>query len=354
MHIAQKMIGGANKYFEYSNIFYIFEMFNSDLKMLKNIKRYDINKCAIIIGIVVIFIIIILSICNVNKITLSDNISILSVLSFLFMIIIFVIQTKISNSQTVILNSINEQVSFVPIIFPNSIEKVIFLIQRYKNEKQKQYYLHIYTDVPGYAIFSNNTLWNEFYQALNDAKKDFCIKWHFYSDKKLDEHIDKQFNSWRSFDKKRIKRKIDESIRNIYSRHSPCTYKLINTCRSSKSTDCDCKIIRTIRAEYNSTEPVEKDVDSIKKRVKELHQFAIEQIQELSKDGNVEIKQISNDLPFFAWIFMEGNSNNLDPVAGIVSYSFYNTNGEEREKGFMTKDKALLKILYEIINQAAN
>lgn len=320
--------------------------------MLKNIRYHYACKCAIIIGIIVLIIIYIVY--YVKKITLCDEISILSVvvscISLALMIIIFCFQTKISNSQTVILNSINEQLSFVPIIFPNSIEKVMFLIRQYKNEKQKQYCLCIYTDVPGYAIFSNNKLWNEFYQALSNAKKDFCIKWHFYSDKKLDEHIDKQFNSWHSFDKKQIKRKIDESIRNIYSRHSPCAYKSTNTCRSKKSTDC--KIIRTIKAEYNSTEPVEKDVDSIKKRVKELHQFAIEQIQELSTDGNVEIKQISNDLPFFAWIFMEGNSNNLEPIAGIVSYSFYNTNGEEREKGFMTKDKTLLKILYEIINQS--
>lgn len=284
--------------------------------------------------------------CYVKKITLCDEIEISSVaisfISLVLMVIIFGIETKISNRQTEILDSINEQLSFVPIIFPNSIEKVMFLIRQYKNEKQKQYCLCIYTDVPGYAIFSNNKLWNEFYQALSDAKKDFCIKWHFYSDKKLDEHIDRQFQSWYSFDTNKIQTRIKKSISNIYNRHSPCSYKSI--CKSTISTDC--KIIRTIWDECSSGS-IKGDVDSIKTRVKELHQFAITKISELNAEGgDVEITRISNDLPFFAWIFLK----KLTPIAGIVSYSFYNANGEEREKGFMTKDKKLLEILYDIIN----
>ena len=316
--------------------------------MSKNIKHYY----APIIGTVVLFmlIIIILIVLDANSILLTDSISYLSlaisVISLVFMIIIFGIETKKSDCQTMNLKSINEHLSFEPIIFPKSIEKVIHLIQQYKNRKQKQYYLHIYTDVPGYAIFSNNKLWNEFYEALSDAKKNFCINWHFYSEEKLNEHIDKQFEPWYSFSQQQINSKIKEPISNIHNRHLSCTYK--STCKSTKPTDC--KIIRTIKAECSSTELVKKNIDSIKDRVKELHKFAIAKINELTEDGDVQITKISNDLPFFAWIFLEKNRNKLEPIAGIVSYSFYNANGEEREKGFMTKDKKLLEILYEIIN----
>jgi len=267
------------------------------------------------------------------------------------MIIIFKIERKIGDKQTEILNSITEQLSFESIVFPHSIEKAITLIQKYSKQNEKnlsKYYLHIYTDVPGYAIFSNNKLWNEFYDILDGAKKKFFIIWHFYSENKLNEHINKQFNTWKSYDEKKVKDRIEESVKNIYKKHTNCSYF---NCKSNNLTDC--KIIQDIQTESHSKKSVEDMVDFIERKVKKLHECAINQINKLTEEGGeVKIERIEEDLPFFGWIFGKKEKNAFTPLEGIISYSFYSDEGEEREKGFSTSDRKLIRILYEIINNS--
>lgn len=316
--------------------------------MLKNNK----HRLFIVIGVILIT--------SLMVMDFFSNLCIEKIISYLSlggMIAIFNFETKMSDCQSEILNSINEHLSFQSILFPKSIEKAKNLIQKYNNKVEntsKKYCLNIYTDVPGYAIFSNNKLWNEFFDELKKLKTSFSINWHFYSDTKLKEHIDKQFQTWYKFDSNQIRAEIKSSTNNICKRHAAeCTYPLTNTCKSINSMDC--KIIQEI---YKTCKPIKfpsEMVDFIKRKVINLHEFAIKEIEKLTSEKNVTITRIEKDLPFFAWIFTEekkhkDKKNISIPIEGIISYSFYNDKNEEREKGFTTCDKKLLEILYEIIN----
>ena len=261
--------------------------------------------------------------------------------------------------------------------FPYGLEDVIELLRAYKKkaiDDNREFCLDIYTDVPGYAVFGHNQLWNKFYDCLKDicseAENGFPIHWYFYTDTRLEKQISEQFDSWKYYDLKQLKKEIylrsgyDEHENRLKFQHGRnCKYNKSGFCQSGNETEC--KRIIELKKEVDllqSKEEVPQFVDEkVFSTMKHLHNKAIERINDLSDIGTVRYKdkRVDENLPFFAWIILEkipidtkGSEKKyeLTPTEGIVSYNYYDEKKEAIEKGFRTSDRKLIRSLYDIVH----
>ncbi len=294
------------------------------------------------------------------------------------------ISTKKIGKTTKQVEAISKHLSFGSIKpFPLGLEDVIELLKGYvktAKDENREFCLDIYTDVPGYAAFSHNKLWNDFYDCLKDicSKREagFPIYWYFYSERHLENQIKEQFSSWRSYDLTQLKKEIylrssfdiekngyktnEKRLNFQHGSAENCKYSKSGTCRSEK--DEECKKIIELKIEFdklkNNNEVSQFVDEKVINTMKYLHNNAVERIKQLSSSGTVKYKRLNENLPFFAWIILEKTEVNkkqykLTPIEGIVSYNYYDEKKEAIEKGFRTSDSMLIRSLYDIVHSSS-
>ncbi|MDR2293395.1 MAG: hypothetical protein LBE11_07995 [Prevotellaceae bacterium] len=262
--------------------------------------------------------------------------------------------------------------------FPLGLKDVITLLAEYKKtaiEEQRKFCLDIYTDVPGYAVFSHNILWNNFYDCLknicSEQKIDFPIFWYFYSDNRLEKQIREQFNSWKEYDLDQLKKELylrssAERLKFKHGNAAKCRFCTSGKCQSNNIEECE--IILELKQEVDKLQNKNDVPQFVENKIfdamKFLHNNAIERIKQLSGFGKVRYgdKRLDENLPFFAWIILEEKAGNMKegekkhaliPVEGIVSYNYYDEKKEAIENGFRTSDHKLIRSLYDIVHSNA-
>jgi hypothetical protein len=222
--------------------------------------------------------------------------------------------------------------------FPENLKDIGELV----DECEKNgYLLDIYTNAPGYGIFSNNRQWNIFYDKISKCEN-IQIHWHYYGDTKLKEQIKRQFASWENSQEKideKIKKRQEKVVRYCPNRLKKKCNLQESECRCKDDTKKQCRLILTIQTNYKS----------VTDTVYNLSQIAIEQIESLEKAKIVRrVFRFENDLPFCAWIALKINrkTNKRELIKGIFAY---NTYINDIDKGFKTSNPRLLTALFTIL-----
>jgi hypothetical protein len=249
--------------------------------------------------------------------------------------------------------------------FPNNIKDINKLITKYGKEESSghKYLLDIYTDVPGYSIFTNHTLWNQYFQTIENTK--MPIHWYFYGEDHLKRQRDRQFSSWENYSVEKFKDELRVRKERIKMACEKCTFDI--KCKSENQAESECCIFNQLKyiefKEKTAKENVFENVKNVKECVKNLNNIAFTRIKTLTTKSLKKYFRLDTDLPFFAWIILEekivinnetGNEEKKGvPIAGIISYNVYDDKKDLVERGFKTIDTDLIQVLYDIVHSDA-
>jgi hypothetical protein len=228
--------------------------------------------------------------------------------------------------------------------FPNNIEMIDKEIFDFCIENKLA--LEIYTDVGGYAILSNNNLWRTYYNKVSKCiTNNVDVYWYFYNDELQIKQRENQFKEYENnANIEKLRKKVSEYKKNVYifgnceKKYGGCPLHRGDTCIADADKELECIPIMKLEDSY----------DSLINTLQELQRITNENVERLRKRGSVEkIKRLTNELPFFAWFAIEKKGDIKTPVKGIISYNVLK--GDVTEKGFITENKELLSVLYDII-----
>lgn len=228
--------------------------------------------------------------------------------------------------------------------FPKNIEKIIPEIFEFCINKK--YNLEIYTDVGGYAILSNNKLWNNYYSQINECiKNGVDVWWYFYNDALQVHQREMQFREYENNNNvDKLIKKANEYKENIWihddckNHYSGCALQKGNNCPVSRDGERECRHIMALDPTY----------DSLVQTLEKLQRITNDNVKKIEDVGFIKkIKRLCNELPFFAWFAIEIKDGNKVPIKGIISYNVLK--GDITEKGFITENKELLSVLYDIM-----
>lgn len=220
--------------------------------------------------------------------------------------------------------------------FPENILEIINLMELCN---EKNYLLDIYTDVPGYGIFSQNSYWHLYYDKIKDLGA-VPIHWYYYSEKQLQTQRELQFAPWKNKTENELKPFIEKYKSRVY-RNKPClpicNFQKTGKCRNEMAQEKECYIF------YND---LKYSYESILECVSKLQSITNNTIKQLQTAGVIrKVFRLDSELPFFAWIALSRETK--QPVDGIISYNVYKKG--MIEKGFRTNNSQLLKNFYDII-----
>ncbi|MCL2098704.1 MAG: hypothetical protein FWH23_08125 [Bacteroidales bacterium] len=220
--------------------------------------------------------------------------------------------------------------------FPENILEIIELMELCK---EKNYLLNIYTDVPGYGIFSQNIYWHRYYDKITELGA-IPVHWYYYSEKQLKTQRELQFAPWKNTKEEELKPYIDRFKKRVYRDkqcHNSCNLLDSEKCRNPMAKDKECYVF------YHD---LQYSYESVIECVAKLQNITNNIIRQLQIAGVItKIFRLDYELPFFAWIAL--NKETKQPVEGIISYNVYKEGMVE--KGFRTNNSQLLKIFYDII-----
>jgi hypothetical protein len=217
--------------------------------------------------------------------------------------------------------------------FPNNILEINKLIKKY-SENTSKYCLDIFTDVPGYAIFSNNILYNQYKDTIHDSA--IPVFMYHYGGELLNRQRDMQFAD---LDQK-SEQELTNSVKKVMVaiQHSCINRCQFPDCRKECSDNHACYVLQKY---------LTNDKASIRDVARKLQDIALQDMKDLQTrhKANFKITLLHQPLPFFAWVILDRHTKK--PIEGIFSFNVYSETMVE--KSFKTEDIQLLNVLYETL-----
>ena len=211
----------------------------------------------------------------------------------------------------------------------------------------------ISTDVTGYGVLSNNKAFNIYFDELSRIAKDketnnIDIQWYFYNDKLQNEQSSAQFAAFTpSFtDTEDVKkRKLEAFEQYITEKRADTNVRLsCNVCTNDNVTssclkrnrqDFPCYIIKSI--DEGNPRSLTAALNSLEYIIK----------RRLSNIPEIDQFHLTEKLPFFSWIILEYLEGNEKATEAIICYPAYKEGSSE--KCFYTSSPSLTEMFYSIV-----
>jgi len=244
--------------------------------------------------------------------------------------------------------------------FPDNINSIITEINYFKNNNVNNNHatvkkeLLICTDVVGYGVLSNNSAHTEYINTLKDivdkrSTNNIDVTWHYYDEKTQISQSSEQFAAYipsvgeteeiKTQKMKALKDYLFRTKRKVKLSCPICTFDLDGKCEKAEKKP-DCFLIKSLK---------EDEPDALSGFLNRLERTQKENLRSIKL---INIGELNNKLPFFAWFFIKYESEKPIIENAIISYPAYIQGSTE--KCFKTSDDSLTNMFYSIIKDFVN
>ena len=305
-----------------------------------------------------------------NLITAEKWVTIISIVvsigSFLGMVVIFVIQMNESEEQSEVLGRATDllqevdrqqKVNTTQVLndFPENIEAITKKIKEFSNNQDtKSRKIIICTDVVGYGVLSNNTDFYKYFDTLRDIANNrnqykVDIEWYFYDRDRQQEQSIKQFAAYTPYptDTENIKSKKLKSYKE-YINSKKDIENIKHFCQNCSFNPSTCKC-----EDDNFEEMACYIIKSIKDNDPMSLPYSLNKLESIMKTNLFTITPIKKHeltafLPYFAWFFIEIDKEKKETAKeAIIAYPAYKEGSVERCL-YTCYDK-LVNMFYDLI-----
>ena len=226
-------------------------------------------------------------------------------------------------------------------VYPGNIDDIIQSIFDYCDGKDHVRALEIYTDVIGYAILTDNTRWNNYWDKITDLvnnskNKKISLKWNYYDDTMREIITDRQFSRFKGENHIiELQNYLQDCKKNILLNCESCNYAN-GTCPHLKNAK-ECRLINEMK-DYQTL------IGNLAILQKET-EGNLEALKRNKKNREIITKTWDKEFPFHAWFVIDDRGFQ---IRGIITFPTHA--GASTEQGIYTKHREMLNVFYKIIN----